>query len=131
MKRGYDLAKGGQSRFAREAGIAPSIVNRVLNEERGAEVDVLRRMGKALGYNVGEMLVFAGMVERDELPVRSSEDLEAVSDNPYVDPNERQIWQIRGLSEFIRRQLIYVVRAGIKSEADEHSRPSADVHQIR
>jgi transcriptional regulator with XRE-family HTH domain len=128
-KRRYDLERGGQSRFAREADIHPSMVNRILSEDRGAEVDVLRRIGKALGYNLGEMLLHAGMAERDELPPRSADELTATSDNPYTDPQERAIWQVSGLDEDTRRMLIRLVRT-IRSE-DVDERPSAEVRQLR
>lgn len=130
-RRGYNLAKGGQSRFAREAGIAPSIVNRVLNEDRGAEIDVLRRMGGALGYTLGEMLIHAGLAEHSELPARSPEDLAASSENPYTDIYQRQIWDMRGLSEFVRRSLIIALDSAIRHEREQDGRPDAEVRQFR
>lgn len=130
-KRGYDLTRGGQSRFAREADIHPSMVNRILSEDRGAEVYVLRRIGNALGYNLGEMLLHAGMAERHELPARSPDDLQVTSDNPYTDPQERQIWEITGLGDGDKKMLIRLIRA-IRSEGDaEDERPAASVHQLR
>jgi hypothetical protein len=124
-RRGYDLAKGGQSKFAREADIHPSMVN------RGAEIDVLRRMGRALGYTLGEMLINAGLADHDELPARSPDELQASADNPYTDPRERQIWAWRELPERVRRQIILVLRAAVQSEAEEDRRPDADVKQFR
>ncbi|HUR74400.1 MAG TPA: helix-turn-helix transcriptional regulator [Sporichthya sp.] len=131
MKRGYNLAKGGQSRFAREADIHPSMVNRILSEDRGAEVDVLRRMGKALGYTLGEMLIHAGLAEHSELPARSPEELAASSDNPYTDPYQRQIWGMVGLSEFVRRSLIIALDSAIRHEREQDGRPDAEVRQFR
>lgn len=130
-RRGYDLAKGGQSKFAREADIHPSMVNRIINEGRGAEIDVLRRMGRALGYTLGEMLINAGLADHDELPARSPDDLQASADNPYTDPRERQIWAWRELPERVRRQIILVLRAALQSETEEDERPDADVRQFR
>lgn len=134
-QRGYDLQYGGQSQFARDAGIHVSIVNRVINKDQGVEIDVLRRMGKPLGYSLGEMLVFSGQAERSELPVRTPEELEealaAESDpnNPYTDPQERQIWAIDGLGDKVKGVLIRLVRSYRAEEADE--RPSAEVRQLR
>ncbi len=99
-RRGYDLARGGQSRLAREADIHPSVINRVLREDRGLEIGLLRRLGKALGYSLGEMLVHAGLAEPDELPVREHLDAEpgappgpASSEPPrYDDPVLQYLW---------------------------------------
>ena len=71
--RDYDPQRGGQSKFAREAGIDVSIINRVLRTERVPEVDALRRIGAALGYSLGEMLVFANLATSEELPVRGAQ----------------------------------------------------------
>ncbi len=68
-ERGYDLRRGGQSQFAREADIDVSIINRTLKNERLPEIDGLRRMGRVLGHSLGEMLVGAGLAAPDELPV--------------------------------------------------------------
>jgi transcriptional regulator with XRE-family HTH domain len=130
-KRGYNLEFRGQSQFARESGVAASIINRILNEDRGAELDVLRRIGQALGYNVGEMLMFAGLVTRDELPPRSPEELQAISDNPYTDPHERQIWEMGELSEFLRTSLIVALRNARDMEGRADARPDADVRQFK
>lgn len=106
------------------------MVNRILSEDRGAEVDVLRRIGKALGYNVGEMLLHAGMAERDELPPRPADELQATSDNPYTDQQERQIWEIAGLEDDTKRMLVRLVRT-IRAEDGVDYRPSAEVRQFR
>lgn len=130
-RRGYDLAKGGQSRFAREADLHPSIVNRILSEDRGAEVDVLRRMGNALGYTLGEMLLHAGLAGRDELPVRTPDELDLVSNNPFTDPHERQIWEMGELSDSVRHHLVIALRAALQLEQEEDRRPNADVRPLR
>jgi hypothetical protein len=78
--RGYDLLRGGQSGFAREADIDVSIVNRTLKGVRMPEIDALRRIGRALGYSLGEMLVVAGLASRDELPVRPAAGEHATTD---------------------------------------------------
>ncbi|MFI6793615.1 hypothetical protein ACIBG4_40425 [Nonomuraea sp. NPDC050383] len=137
-RRGYDLAKGGQSQFAREADVHVSIINRVLNKGQGVEIDVLRRIGKPLGYNVGEMLVLAGSAERDELPIRPSEELENAPQpepepdtNPYSDPYERQIWEMDGLSPFVRESLIVALHSAVRFEQQKDERPDAEVRQFR
>lgn len=128
-QRGYDLARGGQSRFARETGIHVSVLNRVLNGDRGVEIDALRRMGGALGYSLGEMLIHAGLAERGELPVRPPEDMPAAPQ--YADLQEQQIWEIEGLAALERRMLINFLRALRAEEAAEDERPSASVQQLR
>jgi transcriptional regulator with XRE-family HTH domain len=133
--RGYNLLHGGQSQFAREAGIHVSIVNRVINKGQGVENDVLRRIGAALGYSFGDMLVVSGQATRDELPVRPPEELEDVpppeeDSNPYTDPNERAIWNL-DLPESLRRQIIKYLRVLIQMEAEEDEGTNASVSPIR
>jgi hypothetical protein len=135
IRRGYDLQRGGQSRFARESDIHVSIINRVINRGQGVETDVLRRIGAALGYNLGEMLVLAGIAERSELPVRSPQEVEEAppaepDTNPYTDRYERQIWEMDGLSESVRWQVIRYLRFAIEGEHQKDARPDASVHQI-
>jgi transcriptional regulator with XRE-family HTH domain len=130
-RRGYDLAKGGQSRFAREADIHPSMVNRILTEDRGAELDVLRKMGKALGFTLGEMLIHAGQATREDLTVHSAEQLEAVSSSPYADPHERYVWAMVDLPESVRRYVVASLRTAIAMESEEDPRQNAEVHELR
>lgn len=100
-----------------------SSVNRVLKKGAGVENAILRRIGKALGYSFGEMLVLSGQAERDELPVRPPEMLEEApppepDTNPFSDPYERQIWEWDKLSEDVRRYLIITLRTALQMEAD-------------
>jgi transcriptional regulator with XRE-family HTH domain len=130
-KRGYDLKFRGQSQFAREAGVAASIVNRILNEDRGAENSILKKIGQALGYSFGEMLLFSGQAERDDLFVRPPDELQATSDNPYTDGTERQIWMLPGLEDGDKKMFIRLVRT-IRSEGGaEDEKQGAKVHQLR
>lgn len=126
LKRGYDPRRGGQSRLAREAGVAASSINRALNQGYGVENDVLRRLGKALGYSFGEMLVFAGEASREELPVRPPEELvpeeplpSVPDDNPFTHPHERQIWEWEDLPEVVRKHVIVSLRAALELHADQ------------
>lgn len=112
-----------------------SIINRAL-QGNSVSLDVLRRMGKALGLNLGEMLVLSGTAERDELPPRPPEDLEDApppepDPSPYVDPHERQVWEWGDLSELVRRQVIIALRSAIQFEEEEDERPDADVRPLR
>ncbi|PZG55653.1 hypothetical protein C1I98_02895 [Spongiactinospora gelatinilytica] len=121
-RRGYDLARGGQSRIAREAGIHPSVISRVLNEERGLEIEPLRRLGQALGLPLGEMLVAAGVAAPDELPVRAHHGPlpPAETDPPrYTDPVLQYLWDTPdpGLTEEQRLALVQMYRA-LRQSAD-------------
>lgn len=122
-KRGYDLSRG-QSAFAREVGVVPSIINRILNEDRTAEIDILRRIGRPLGYSVVEMLIFAGLIERGEATVRSSEQLQVVSDNPYRDPQERAIWEIDGIDDELKHIMIRFMRTMRERDRKADEAPS-------
>lgn len=79
-RRGYQ-ERGGLSQFARKAGVHLSIISRVVNEGRAPEIDALRRIGKALGYSLGEMLIFAGIATAEELPVRPAHSGLAIATN--------------------------------------------------
>ena len=128
-RRDYDLQRGGQSRFARETDVHVSVLNRVLNEGRGVEIDALRRIGNALGYSLGEMLIFAGLADRDELPVRSLDEMPSAPQ--YADSQEQQVWEINGLTAQERRMLINFLRALRSEDEVEDARPSASVQQLR
>lgn len=93
-KRGYEFEgprAGGKARFAQRAGISASIVSRILSEDRVPEIETLRKIGQVLGYNLGEMLVFAGLAEPEEVLDSAPEDrrprLEAISGG-RKDPEE-------------------------------------------
>lgn len=134
-RRGYDLRYGGQSQFARDADMHVSIINRAL-KGTPVSLDVLRRMGRPLGYSLGDMLVLSGTATRDELPARPREALEdapepELDDSPFIDPHERQIWAWDDLPESARRQVIIALRSVIKFQEEEDRRPDADVHPIR
>lgn len=135
--RGYDLLHGGQSKFARETDVHVSIVSRVLNEDRGVEIDALRRMGSVLGYSLGEMLVFAGLATIEELPVRTAEQIEAKRsaskpEPAYEDEAEQHLWETPGLSAGERRQLIGHLQAMRRAgEAPKRERPQAEVRELR
>lgn len=134
--RGYDLQRGGQSQFARETGVHVSVVSRVLNEDRGVEIDALRRMGHQLGFSLGEMLTFAGLATADELPVRPPGQRQAertVKAEPtYADVAEQHLWEAPDLSEAQRRQLIGHLQAMRKAlESPVRSQADAEVREFR
>nr|SAP16304.1 hypothetical protein BN4615_P10967 [Nonomuraea gerenzanensis] len=130
-QRGYNLEFRGQSRFAQEAGVAASIINRILHEDRGATNDVLRRIGKALGYTLGEVLELSGLATREDLALRPRDELQAMADAPYTDPHERQIWAWTDLPEDVREQVVIALRATLMHREQKSDRSDADVHPIR
>lgn len=76
-RRGWEpdgTRAGGRTALAAASGVHISVISRALNEGRTPDIDSLRLLGQAFGYNLGEMLVFSGRAERDELPVRSQQD---------------------------------------------------------
>lgn len=71
LRQGYEVdgpRAGGRTLLAKRSGISLSIVSRILGENRVPEVPALRAIGKTLGYTLGEMMVFAGLAEPEELP---------------------------------------------------------------
>jgi len=70
-RRGYLSERGGQTRFAKEADIGTGVLSRIFSEEnRIPDNETLRRIGRALGYSLGEMLVAAGAAQPEEMPIR-------------------------------------------------------------
>ena len=61
------LEHGELSRLARDADLKLSVLSRAIDEGRPPEGDTLRRIGKVLGYSLGDMLVLAGIAEPEEL----------------------------------------------------------------
>ena len=71
---GYDVDSprgGGRSSLATGTGLNISVVSRLLSNERSPEIDTLRKLGRAFGLSLGEMLVHAGLAEPDELQLPS------------------------------------------------------------
>lgn len=71
LRQGYEVdgpRAGGRTLLAKRSGISLSIISRILGENRVPEVPALRAIGKTLGYTLGEMMVFAGLAEPEELP---------------------------------------------------------------
>lgn len=134
LRRGYDPRYGGQSQFARDSDTHVSIINRAL-KGTPVSLDVLRRMGKAFGRSLGDMLVLSGTATRDELPARPPEELEDApppepDTNPYDDPAERHIWDIPELDDDLKRIMIRFLRTMRASDPAEEQ-PAAEVRQLR
>ncbi|MFC4062785.1 helix-turn-helix domain-containing protein [Planomonospora corallina] len=125
-KRGYNLQRGGQSRFARESGLNVSSINRVLNEGRSLEIEGLRRIAEALGYSLGEVMIFAGVADPDELPIRAgttAPDPAQAAETPpprYDDPILQHLWDTpdENLSDEQRGMLIQLYLA-VKRASDQ------------
>jgi len=112
-QRGY-TERGAQSRFARQAGVHLSIISRILNEGRAPDIDVLRRIGKALGYTLGEMMIHAGVATPDELPVRINDDAPPTppaGPPRFDDPALQHLWETPTLSEVEREALVSMFEA--------------------
>lgn len=87
-RRGYDLSTrgGGQKRLARESGISPSSISRLINgTARNPDPDTLKSLARALALPLGEILVRAGTLTRDELAAIQST---TVIDRPPITPEE-------------------------------------------
>lgn len=65
---------GGSTRLSKETGIPLSTLSRILNGETKASDASLRKIGQALGFTFGEMLVHAGRAAPEEMVVRASPD---------------------------------------------------------
>ncbi|MFF3665377.1 helix-turn-helix domain-containing protein [Microtetraspora malaysiensis] len=138
-RRGYG-ERGGQTRFAKESGVHISVIYRlVAGQGRTPELDVLRRIGRTLGYTLAEMLVAADLAASDELsfPDRSGEEttpLQAPKAPPrYDNPAMQHIWEIPDddLDDDQRGALVQMYRA-IRRTADRRgSQRNMDAPQNR
>ncbi|MCM2420276.1 helix-turn-helix transcriptional regulator [Streptomyces sp. RKAG293] len=66
LKRGYP-ERGGQQRFAKESGISPATVSRLLRAEGLPDVRTLGLLAEALRVPLGEILVRAGVATPEDL----------------------------------------------------------------
>ncbi|MDX3214535.1 helix-turn-helix transcriptional regulator [Streptomyces sp. ME02-6991-2B] len=66
-RRGYDLdARGEQARFARDAGLNPGIVSRLLRGGADPDVRTCGAIARTLGYTTTHVLAAAGLIPGDE-----------------------------------------------------------------
>ncbi|CAL9530891.1 helix-turn-helix domain-containing protein [Streptomyces sp. enrichment culture] len=68
--RGYDVANtrsGARARFAADSGLSPSTVSRLLRGYGATDIGTLTTLAKGLGIPLGEVLVRAGVLSREEL----------------------------------------------------------------
>jgi transcriptional regulator with XRE-family HTH domain len=88
LRQGYEVdgpRAGGRTLLAKRSGISLSIISRILNDDRVPDLPALRAIGKALGYGLGQMMVFAGLAEPGELP----ESVVRVSQVQFATPEPR------------------------------------------
>jgi transcriptional regulator with XRE-family HTH domain len=129
--------RGGLSDFGRKSGVSVSNLSRIINDDRIPEIEVLRRIGRALGYSLGEMMVVAGVATEDELPVRPAADREAAPVKPkplYDDPGLQRLWEIEELPETERIHaitLIEALRAKMPPHVDQHPRGNGKTETSR
>ncbi|MFF7234437.1 helix-turn-helix domain-containing protein [Streptomyces sioyaensis] len=68
--RGYDLSgprSGGRGAFAKDSGISPSTVGRMLRGDHITDTRVLALLAQALRVSLADVLVRAGVIDEDEL----------------------------------------------------------------
>lgn len=68
--RGYDIDSprgGGKSRIADEAGVHRAAVTRLLQRQSMPDLETTRRLARALGVPVREMLIRSGRLTAEEL----------------------------------------------------------------
>jgi transcriptional regulator with XRE-family HTH domain len=66
-RRGYDLNhRGEQARFARDAGLSPAIISRLLRTEGDPDIKTCGAIARALGYTTTRVLAAAGLVPASE-----------------------------------------------------------------
>jgi len=73
-RRGYPLGgrrSGGISRLAEDAGIPQASMSRIVNGGAEPSLDALRKIGRALGVPLNEMLIHAGQAEESDFALRT------------------------------------------------------------
>ncbi|MFE4668373.1 helix-turn-helix domain-containing protein [Streptomyces sp. NPDC056716] len=69
-RRGYDIDSprgGGRSRIADEAGVHRAAVTRLLQRQSMPDLETTRRLARALGVPVRDMLIRSGRLTAEEL----------------------------------------------------------------
>ncbi len=62
-RRGYDLAqRGEQARFARDAGLSPGIISRLLRAGADPDIKTCGAIARTLGYTTTHVLTAAGLL---------------------------------------------------------------------
>lgn len=116
-RHGYNLEgtrAGGMSRFADDSGVSRPSVSRLLSGTGGEpSLDTLQAFGRALGYSLGQMLVNAGYLDREELKdLQEYAESDVHRDLRYPDhPEYQAIWDIPQLNEEEKQAAIYGVIA--------------------
>lgn len=88
-KRGYQLEghrAGGISRLAKDAGIPQATASRLVNGVGEPSLDSLRKVGKVLGYTLGEMMIAAGLATPEEMTARITATTEPADPAPPQEP---------------------------------------------
>lgn len=100
--RGYNLSArgGGQRRFAKDSGITPSTVSRVLSGEGSTDTRTLERIATALNLSLAEVMVRAGVLTPADLQAVTHRDPtrppmtpdEAADELGITDPHARRVF---------------------------------------
>ncbi|MEW2573614.1 helix-turn-helix transcriptional regulator [Streptomyces sp. NPDC047070] len=86
VELGYDLSPrgGGRGQFARDAGVSPATVSRILLRQSIPDPRVLGTMHPQLKVSLGELLVRAGVATEDEIEKAA----EPEPGTPTITPHE-------------------------------------------
>ncbi|TDD97563.1 helix-turn-helix domain-containing protein [Actinomadura rubrisoli] len=118
--RGYEVdgsRAGGRTRLAKQTGISPSVISRILIDDRVPEIKALRAIGEVFGYSLGDMLVHAGVATAKEIApsARLGPLVPAPPDDPDVPSDigsrplwEQYVWRTPGTTTDERRMMIFL-----------------------
>jgi transcriptional regulator with XRE-family HTH domain len=109
--RGYDLGVrgGGQTRFAEDSGIGRATISRILSGQGATDTAVLAKLAEALHIKLSEVLVRAGILDKNELsaiqePSPGSRRItpdQAADELGIVDPQSRRLF--KNMTETLQR----------------------------
>ncbi|MFJ5890398.1 helix-turn-helix domain-containing protein [Streptomyces californicus] len=124
---GYDVSpgSGGRSALARDAGMSPSSVGRMLDGKTLPAPNQLEGLARTVQTDVRELLVTAGVITDASWPKHANPDVLSAS-APSQPPSPEAVADMWGLTEQIREMFLGSARQAIRLQAQANAGRSAE-----
>lgn len=134
-ERGYDIDSprgGGRSRMADEAGVHRAAVTRLLQRQSMPDLETTRRLARALGVPVREMLIRSGRLTAEELADPHGH-LAALAPGAELGrrPTLEEVADLLGVPADRREMFVRVAEQFLPSEAETGAEAENRVPQVR